>query len=747
MSFTSQIKDAFKKDVLKLSWFFLVLSLVSPLVVIDSLIYPYIIGKTLFFEACVELSLITWLLGLITQKAPFFWQKELLIFPFFFLVLFIINGFAFDTNLAFWSNLERSDGFWLYLHLLVWAFLLYQLQNPSRWVLLSKVTLGTGVLVGISALLISITSPESLPILTLERFVGTIGNPAFLAVYMLFMFFLGLNSFVLAKEKWEKGLLIVLCVFFLVILVGTQNRGTLLGFSVGLPLILVLFLKKTSWEKHIAKINTAYLIVILLLGIAIFLNRNSPSITTNPILDRFTDSETFFSRIYNWKIAWNGFLDKIFLGWGLENYTYVFPKYYNPAFYVDNSWYDHPHNVFLGWLVAGGIIGFCAYLGWWFTLILFVKKSSILPSQKAIWAVFLLAFFVHSCFLFDNFISFGIFLGLWVYMLYSQKIAKKTLILSTYYHVVIGGLLLMSGGAFLFITIQTYQTAGDFLKAYNTINIREKTEKYGNLYSKALIGIHDVADIAGFQAIQVDNTETFEDKEAFQTLALDQLNQELVSHPDLGKLLTTKATLLQSRGELEESIKIFEQIRDISPNRPYSWVSLGKVYNENRQYELALEALDKAHKLNPNYFEPFVLKADIYSKMLDTGLVVATIKQLPTSILAKNIKAISQIFQNLSFQKGFVQLISKWEDKEKYNKDTYQEWAENAYKLGDTEQVATAVYSYHRHRYIISDFDPYLRKLQKKLLFEHIDPKPYFELDENFWRLHSTNLNGKYKSI
>jgi O-antigen ligase/tetratricopeptide (TPR) repeat protein len=738
--FTIRLKKTFENNILKTSWIFFLLSLVSPLIVTDSLIYPYVTGKTLFFEACVELSFICWLLALVTQQSSFFWQKYLFIFPLFLLILLIINATAFDAGLAFWSNLERLGGFWLYLHTLIWAFLLYQLQSAIRWALLSKVTLATGIVVGISALFISTTSQEDPSTSTLERFVGTIGNPAFLAVYMLFLFFLGLNVFVSATQKWTKILLIGLCVFFLVILAGTQNRGTLLGFMVGVPLLLTSFFRKTFFEKYTAKIIIGYLGIILTLGIALFLNRDNPMIITNSILKRFPDSTTLFSRIYNWEIAYHGFLDKIFVGWGLENYTYVFPIYYNPAFYVDNSWYDHPHNVFLGWLVSGGILGFSIYLLWWVQLVFFIKKSSILPTQKAIWGAFLLAFLIHSCFLFDNFISLAIFLGLWVYALSTYKTERAAYPVSKQYRMLLGGLLVVSMGVFVFITVQTYRVADEFVETYNTSNLAEKTKKYAALYDEAFIGKYEIADIIGLQATQIDDTEAFEEKEAFQRLALDVLNRELESHPTLGKLLITKATLLQSRRELGENIKTFEQIRDVSPNRPLSWVSLGQAYSENKQYNLALTTLDKAHKLNPDYYVPLILKLEVYSKLLDTSNMVKTVKQLPTPILSKNVKIISQIFQNISFEKGFINLVSTWQNKEFFNKDVYQEWATIAYKLKDSEQVTTAVYGYHRHMYIKSDFDPYLRNLQKKILRERPDPKPYFELDENFWRLHSTNL-------
>lgn len=743
--FLSTKTNLHHSTILQLSWFFILLSFTTPLVVINRLIYPYITGKTIFFEACVEGAFALWLLALLLKKVSFFWQKEMTIFPFFLLMLLVINFFSFDNTLAFWSNFERSEGFWLYLHLIVWAFLLYQLQSKARWNIISILVLLTGLLVGISGLLISMTNPETYPILTLERFAGTIGNPSFLAIYMLFLIFLGLNLWVLAKGSFQKICLGILTVFFFMILLGTQNRGTQIGLILGLPPVLIFIKSNTPFKKIISLITVYYLVVLTLVGVVLFLSKEGQISSANYVLGRYINSDTFISRIYNWEIAWYGFLDKKVLGWGLENYTYVFPKYYNAAFHFDNSWYDHPHNVFLGWLVAGGFLGFCAYLVWWVSFVLFIKNSTLLTSQKVIWGGFLLSYGIHSLFLFDNLISFAIFLGLWVYILVTQKENGKPISLSKHHYILIAPLLIFSVASFALVTIRTYQTAQDFLIAYNTTSITDKTEKFSKLYSNAFIGKHDIADIAGFQAIQLNNEADNDAKSAFQSLALEQLNQELRIHPQLGKLLTTKATLLQYRGDFEESIELFEQIKDIAPKRPYSWVSLGQVYSDNRQYDLSLDAYEQAYELNPSNFDPLIYKANVYAKLLDTVLIEKTLKRLPSTVLVTNIQAISQIYKNIAYERGFIKLVNEWADKDPYTKQVYQEWANNAYQISNFEQVATAVYSYHRHTFINSDTDPYLRKLQQTIKLQHLNPNPYFLLDESFWKLHSANLNRAYR--
>ena len=71
---------------------------------------------------------------------------------------------------------------------------------------------------------------------------------------------------------------------------------------------------------------------------------------------------TGVSRLNNWKIAYEGFKEKPVLGWGQENYQYVFAKHFLPEMYNDAPWYDRSHNFLLDWLVSGGILGLLSFL-------------------------------------------------------------------------------------------------------------------------------------------------------------------------------------------------------------------------------------------------------------------------------------------------------------------------------------------------------------------------------------------------
>ena len=61
------------------------------------------------------------------------------------------------------------------------------------------------------------------------------------------------------------------------------------------------------------------------------------------------------ARFTVWGMAIQGFKENPVLGYGEENFNLVFNKYYDPRIYNQEQWFDRAHNVFLDWLIAGGL--------------------------------------------------------------------------------------------------------------------------------------------------------------------------------------------------------------------------------------------------------------------------------------------------------------------------------------------------------------------------------------------------------
>lgn len=104
-------------------------------------------------------------------------------------------------------------------------------------------------------------------------------------------------------------------------------------------------------------------------------------------------------------MAWQGVRERPVLGWGLDNFHYVFAEKYDPAMYAQEQWFDRSHNVFMDWLVSAGVLGLIAYLSLFAIAIYMlwrISPESMTFSSKAVIIGGLVAYLGHNIFVFDN---------------------------------------------------------------------------------------------------------------------------------------------------------------------------------------------------------------------------------------------------------------------------------------------------------------------------------------------------------
>ena len=174
----------------KIIKFGILLSLFTPLVISNSTFYPYIFGKAIFFQILIEILLIFYLI-LIIQK-PEFQPKAtplniaLLIY---FLVLVLTTLTSLDPIRSFWSTQERMTGTFNLLHFGAFFLIIGNLfKSKKDWFWLLRTSLLVSALVGLYELFRSSNVSGS-----------TLGNPGFLATYLLFNIFFAL--FLIIKDK------------------------------------------------------------------------------------------------------------------------------------------------------------------------------------------------------------------------------------------------------------------------------------------------------------------------------------------------------------------------------------------------------------------------------------------------------------------------------------------------------------------------------------------------------------------
>lgn len=403
--------------LLKLSKFFLYASVFSVVVVLPSTFFPFIGGKYYFLRICVELALIFFLLywafedkaDSARKRLREIYRHPLFITVSLFVLFYLLASlFAYDAPSAFWSNYERGEGGFQMIHYyLFFLLLLLAFKEKKEWINLFKLSVISAILVvfygvladqGIISSFISSYAQGNPPDgfwnrLTTGRFQGSLGNPAYVAPYLMFAVFYSLYIFFNSKEKILKYGLIASSVFFLFFFYLSQTRGGVVGLGIALLLALIwLFFKTSGQTKKIV----SYILLVVFAG-GLFVSWVSfslvpkcsesacssfeKSLTGNRLFNFNFGEQTFKTRFWTWGSAWAGFKERPILGWGQENFSTVFDRHFNTNHYTpginSETWFDRAHSVVFDYLSETGTLGFLSYFGMFVVLFWqFFKKRA-----------------------------------------------------------------------------------------------------------------------------------------------------------------------------------------------------------------------------------------------------------------------------------------------------------------------------------------------------------------------------------
>lgn len=397
-------------------------------IVVDTLFFPFITGKNFAFRIIVEIITGAYMaLALLnTEYRP---RRSWILGAFALLTLVMACADAFGVNPArsFWSNFERMDGFVTLAHLfayLVVAASVFRTEGSWRsvwyaWLASSFVM----SLYGLSQLFgkLAISSQSGV------RLDTTFGNATYLAVYMLFTVFIA--AYLLAdawqdsRPKERIGATLVygtLITLGTIVLFFTATRGAILGLLLGALVAFAI----SVWGRLRTRYATwgmGVVAVVILLAAGTYAARDSALVRKIEPLQRLTSisvtDTTVVARFMNWNMAWQGLKERPLLGWGQENYGIVFDKYYDPNMYAQEQWFDRVHNIVFDWLIAGGILGFLAYAliylaamaGLW-------ASGAFTQTERGILTGLLVGYLFHNLFVFDNLISYILFVTVLAYI-------------------------------------------------------------------------------------------------------------------------------------------------------------------------------------------------------------------------------------------------------------------------------------------------------------------------------------------
>ncbi|MDP3710662.1 MAG: O-antigen ligase family protein [bacterium] len=608
-----------------------------PFYVESSMLFPFITGKNFAFRIIIEFIFIAWV-GLILIS-PAYRPRLTTLFK----AVTIFVGIVFLADLlgpnpyrSFFSNYERMEGFMMIFHLYLYFLMLVSVFRKKRdWLVFFNIVLFAGLAVSYIALLQRLGLRVSIQ--GGFRVDSTIGNPAYLAAYLLFHVWL---LFILLQQFWKKiwlrtiyGLLLI---FQLAIIYFTATRGVTLALLVSfvaLTAVLAFFWKKFFGSEALygRKIAISVLTILIVSSAILWQLRNLQSIQSSPGLGRLTSyslsERTIQSRFTIWGMAFKGALERPILGWGQENFYLVFQKYFDPKLYASEPWFDRSHNVFFDWLIHTGFLGLAGYLSifgivfWW--LWLAFKKRTVAPWQTLMLGGLFVSYFLQNLFVFDNLNTYILFFAFLAYMQFIAKDLKSeevavlpahSNVRSEQAYAVMSGLLVLLLIVGYFIHIKPIKEAKALIQAMKTVNTTQSISDWIASYKKALsygtFGGDEVRQqVANTARSVIDHPKfTPEEKKQFIEFALEELREDVenpakdVKHVLFFGAILEKAMRLNPPYAVEAEKVLQEAIR-LSPKKQVIYFELAQLYLSTGHLDRAAEVMRTAWHLDLSFKE------------------------------------------------------------------------------------------------------------------------------------------------
>ncbi|MSQ22516.1 MAG: hypothetical protein EXR53_04310 [Dehalococcoidia bacterium] len=458
------------------------LILLTPLVVTQSTLFPYVVGKSTYSRALIEIALACWI-ALALRQPSYRPQRSLVLWLF---GIYLVGSFVaalvgVSFQRSFWGDYRRMGGVFDLAHWVALAIMLasvFKQQRDWHWLLNSN--LGLSLVVALLGLAQHYRIPvfDSVPwylrttaAANFGRVDITFGNATYVGAYMLVNVFLALGFLAgsarplpqqarrqtgrdrrgrRGRERqamppmwpwWAFWTATALLDLWVLTLSGT--RGAVVGLVAGLIVAGIGYL---VWGRRARmKLLVGTLIAVpILLAVALplwrdtllFKNLARSNVTAERfqrLLDQGSKDASITSRFSTTKAGIRAFSRAPIFGWGPENFAVAFDRYANTQeTSLQSQLADQAHNKPVEELVTKGIVGFAAYtilLGWMiWVLIRVVRREQEGRPFTILLGAGLIAYVVQDLFLFDTpgtFLQFILLLG-WVASAEAPMAAQPT---------------------------------------------------------------------------------------------------------------------------------------------------------------------------------------------------------------------------------------------------------------------------------------------------------------------------------
>lgn len=390
----------------------------TPLIVTLSTIYPFILGKLIFFRSLTAITAVVFIFLLsqdsrIRRKFITVVKNPLIILVF----LFIIWGgigvfFAKNPLVAFWGNLERGEGWLTWLHIFLFLLMAVTIFERKDWIQFVRLSVIASIIVSFYGTL-QFLGVKSFPgAFKLEKLTSFFGNSSILAAYFTLIVGFALWLLNVDINRFWKSAAAVAILWSSAMIVLSGTRGAILALVAGLFLGVLLL----AW-RH--KFYRVLLVIFILFGIGFLLTKQHPIWQKVPLFDSLAslslEHPTVKTRLIALGVSWRAFKEKPIIGWGIDNYRVAYNKHYNPDYALyEAAWFDRAHNKIMDILVMNGGVGLILYLSILGLVIWYLRQMYLKGEKKESLALgfLLIIYFIQNLFLFDHLVTYILFFAL-----------------------------------------------------------------------------------------------------------------------------------------------------------------------------------------------------------------------------------------------------------------------------------------------------------------------------------------------
>ena len=414
--------------------FFLILAL--PILNLPPWFSPPDWGKTIIFRIILSILIFLFIWRSLSEKKlsiktslPFWILLAL------FGVFLLATIFSQDPVYSLLGDPHRAGGFLNFGFYIIFGILAFLVLRKQDWQKIWIFAIFIGVLVSIIAIFqrYSIFTEVFVPVK--ERPFSFVGSSVLLGLYLVLLVFITF-SFLIKEQKKKEALFYFLALsLFLYTIFLTGSRAAYFGLAIGFIYFILCYPNK----QRIVVLLKVLFVTLLILGVqAIYyinIQQKLPDYSPNflqqnkvvqQVLPRLSyDSALENPRFSVWLVSLEAIKERPILGYGPENFSIAFDKYYDPSMpLIDKtwgSWYDKAHNFLFDISITAGIPALIIFISLFAVLFYKLQKVKERHTEDSlichgIQATFL-AYLSANLFVFDSFSSYLVLFLLIAYSL------------------------------------------------------------------------------------------------------------------------------------------------------------------------------------------------------------------------------------------------------------------------------------------------------------------------------------------